>query len=175
MAIQQAECCRSAETNAERLSGVRHGSTVNFSCSVSASPRPPYRGTCPHQADGQHSHGGPFFAIKPVRSASIPRIAAIGVGLWRGRGHQQFARNARRVSLRSAQCERAAMHRVHRLAAVSGGPQKARSNRLQTSVSVRSPPYEARASPTPRSRATQDVTFGVDPVLRRHSRSGGRW
>ena len=27
---------------------------------------------CPHQADGQHSRGGPFFAIKPVRSASIP-------------------------------------------------------------------------------------------------------
>ncbi|HEY6421473.1 MAG TPA: hypothetical protein VIX59_20950 [Candidatus Binataceae bacterium] len=28
---------------------------------------------CQHQAEGQHSRGGPFFAIKSVRSARIPR------------------------------------------------------------------------------------------------------
>jgi hypothetical protein len=33
-----------------------------------------------------------------------------------------------------------------RLAAVSGGLQKARRNGIPTSISVRSPPYEARAS-----------------------------
>src|SRR5271169_43308 len=38
---------------------------------------------------------------------------------------------------------------------------------------MRSPPYEARASPTPRPRATQDVTFRVDQVLRRHRSSYG--
>ena len=33
-------------------------------------PKPPYRATCPHQADGQHSRGGPFFAIKPSPSST---------------------------------------------------------------------------------------------------------
>jgi hypothetical protein len=46
---------------------------ASFSCSGSQSPKPPYRVTCLHHADGQHSRGGSFFAIKPVRSASIPR------------------------------------------------------------------------------------------------------
>ena len=36
------------------FSGARHGYMVNFSCSGSASPRPPYRVTRQHQADGQH-------------------------------------------------------------------------------------------------------------------------
>jgi hypothetical protein len=58
------------------------------------------------------------------------------------------------------------MHRVRRLAAVSGALQKARSNRLPTAVAVRSPPSEARASPRPRLRATQEVAFCVDQVLR---------
>jgi hypothetical protein len=35
-------------------------------------------------------------------------------------------------------------------------------------VPMRSPPYEAWASPRPRLRATQDVTFRVDQVLRSH-------
>src|ERR1700676_4140360 len=64
---------------------------------------------------------------------------------------------------------RAAMHRVHRQTAVSGGLQKVRSYRFPVSVSVRSPPCEARASPRPRSRANQDVTLCVDQDLRRHT------
>jgi hypothetical protein len=68
------------------------------------------------------------------------QIAALGVGLGRGLGHQQPARNARRISLRSAQRQRAAMHRVRRLAAVFGSLQQARSNRLPIAVAVRSPP-----------------------------------
>ena len=104
-----------------------------------------------------------------IRSAAA-QIATICVGLRRGPGRQESALNARRIGLRSAQCERAAMPRVHRLAAVSAGLQKARGNRLPTAVPVRSPPYEARASPGPRSRATQEVTFHVDQVLRSHSR-----
>jgi hypothetical protein len=39
----------------------------------SASPKPPCRATCRRQADGRDSRGGRSFAIKPVRSASIPR------------------------------------------------------------------------------------------------------
>jgi hypothetical protein len=112
-------------------------------------------------------HGQSYWA--KLMGSTVAQVTAVGVGLWRGLGRQQPALKARRISLRSARCDRAAMHRVHRLAAVSGGLQKVRSNRLPVSVSVRSPPYEARASPRPRSRATKDVTFHVDQVLRRHS------
>jgi hypothetical protein len=77
------------------------------------------------------------------------QIAAVGVGLRRGLGHQQPARNARRISLRSAQRERAARHRVPRLAAVFGSLHQARSNRLSIFVAARSPPSEARASSRP--------------------------
>ena len=103
-----------------------------------------------------------------MRSAAA-QIGAVGIELGLGLSPQQTALNARRIGLRSAQCERAAMHRMPRLATVSAGLRKARSNRLPTAVPVRSPPYEARASPRPRSRATREVTFRVDQVLRRHS------
>ena len=46
---------------------------ARFSCSISASLKPRYRATCLHQAGGQNSRDGPFFAIKPVLSASIPQ------------------------------------------------------------------------------------------------------
>jgi hypothetical protein len=85
-------------------------------------------------------------ARPPVRSywaklmqSTTARIAAVGVGLRRGLGHQQPARNARRISLRSAQRERAAMHRVPRLAAVFGSLHQAPSTRL---------PSRCRAKPT---------------------------
>jgi hypothetical protein len=97
------------------------------------------------------------------------RIAAVRVGLRRGLGHRQPARNARRISLRSAQRERAAMHRVPRLAGGFGSLHQARSNRLPSAVAVRSPPFEARASPRPRSHANQDVAFCVDQILRSDS------
>src|SRR6266851_1761600 len=97
------------------------------------------------------------------------QIAAVGVGLGRGLGHQQPARNARSISLRSAQRERAAMHRVPRLAAVLGSLHQARSNRLSIAVAVRSPPSEARASSRPRStRESGSLPFCVDQVLRSH-------
>ena len=49
------------------------------------------------------------------------------------------------------------------------GLQQARSNRLPIAVAVRSPPSEARASPRPRSCANQGVAFCVDRVLRSHN------
>lgn len=166
---------------------------ASFSCSGSQSPKPPHRVTCLHQAEGQHSRAGPYLSNQAsafgqyseqrsrgytrlhgqscwatlIRSAA-EQIATICVGLRRGLGRQRPTLNARRIGLRSAQCERAAMHRVRRLAAVSAGLQKARSNRLPTAVAVRSPPFEARPSPRPRSRATREVTFRVDQVLRSH-------
>src|ERR1019366_2292083 len=84
-----------------------------------------------------------------LMGSAATQIAAVGVGLWRRFGRQQPALKARRISLRSARCERAAMHRVQRLAAVSGDLQKLRSNRIPVFVSVRSAPYQARASPGP--------------------------
>jgi hypothetical protein len=75
------------------------------------------------------------------REYGLPRVIRFGLDL-RGLGRQQPALKARRISLRSAQCDRAAMHRVHRLAAVSAGLQKVRSNGLPVSVSVRSPPMK---------------------------------
>jgi hypothetical protein len=97
------------------------------------------------------------------------QVAAVGVGLRRGLGRQPSAANARRISLRSAQCERATMHRVPRLAAAFGGLQQARSNGLPIAVAVRGPPSEARASPRLRSRANQGVAFCVDRVLKSYS------
>jgi hypothetical protein len=97
---------------------------------------------------GQHSW------VKVIRSAAA-QVATACVGLRRGLGWQQIALKARRISLRPAACERCALHRVHRLTAVSGRPQKVLSNRLPTAVALRSPPYEARASPRPRPRAIQ--------------------
>jgi hypothetical protein len=102
------------------------------------------------------------------RSGAV-QIATLWVGLRLGLGRQQTALNARRIGLRSAHREPATIHRVHRLAVVSAGLRKAHRKRLPTAVPVRSPPYEARASSRPRSRATQEVTFRVEQVLRRHS------
>ncbi len=104
---------------------------------------------------------------KLMRSTTA-QIAAVGVGLRRGLGRQPSAPNTRRISLRSARHERAGLHRVPRLAVGFGGLQQARSNRLPSSVAVRSPPFEARASPRLRSRANQDVAFCADQVLRSH-------
>ncbi len=138
---------------------------MSFSCSGSPFSKPRSRVTCLHQADGQPSRGRASCAIKLARSVSIPRrrsrgsarphvrfywakltrftatqIAAVGIGLRRGLGQDQPAPNARRISIRSAQHERAAMHRVPRLAAVFGSLHQARSNRLPSAVAVRSPP-----------------------------------
>src|SRR5713226_6937998 len=114
-------------------------------------------------------------ARPPVRSywaklmqSTTAQIAAVGVGLRRGLGRQPSAPNARIISLQSARHERAAMHRVPRLAAVFGSLHQARSTRPPSAVAVRSPPSEARASPRPRSHANQDVAFCVDQVLRSH-------
>jgi hypothetical protein len=99
---------------------------------------------------------------------SVAQIARLSTGLCRWPAHQTFTPIAPRIALRQGQRARGATHRVHRLEAASGRSWKARDNHLPTAVPMPSPPYDARASPRPRSRATQDVTFRVDQVLRRH-------
>src|ERR1700719_266674 len=109
----------------------------------------------------------PYWA-KLMRSATA-KVATVSVELRRGLSRQPSAPNARRIGLRSARLELAAMHRVPRLAAVYGGLQQPRSNPPPIAVAVRSPPSEARASPRSRSRANQPVAFLVDQVLRSHN------
>jgi hypothetical protein len=109
----------------------------------------------------------PYWA-KLMRSATA-KVATVSVELRRGLSRQPSAPNARRIGLRSARRELAAMHRVPRLAAVYGGLQQPRSSPPPIAVAVRSPPSEARASPKSRSRANQPVAFLVDQVLRSHS------
>jgi hypothetical protein len=99
---------------------------------------------------------------------SVAKIARLSAGLCYWHAHRALTPTARRTALRSGQRARGAMHRGHRLDAAPGHSCKARGNRFPTAVPIRSPPYEARASPRPWSRATQDVTFRVDQVLRRH-------
>ena len=159
------------------FSGVRHGSMASFSCSVSACPKPPYRATCPHQADGQHSRGGPFFAINPVLSASIPQsgrgyarpyrqscwvkvmqsvagqIATVRVGLRRGLGRQTPTLKLRRINLRTAQSDRGLTCRA---ALVSGGSRRALNNRSRAALPIRSPPHQSWGRDCVRG-PTQDV------------------
>jgi hypothetical protein len=102
-----------------------------------------------------------------MRSAAV-QIAAVGVGLRRGLGRQQPALNARRISLRSAPCERAAIHRVDRLAAVSGGfPESAQQSPYE-------PPFRCGLHRMKLGRhqgrgcAPLWMLLFVDQVLRRH-------
>jgi hypothetical protein len=104
---------------------------------------------------------------KLMRSTTA-QVVAFGVRIRHGLGRQPSAPNARTISVRSARRELVAVHRVPRLAAVFGGLQQPRSNRLPIAVAVRSPPSEARASPRSRSRANHPVAFWVDEVLRSH-------
>jgi hypothetical protein len=67
-------------------------------------------------------HGQSYWV--KLMGSTATQVAAIGAGLWRVRGRQQPALKAPRISLRFAHCDRAAMHRVHRLAAVSGVSRK---------------------------------------------------
>jgi hypothetical protein len=94
---------------------------------------------------------------KLMRSAAA-QIATVCAGLCRGLGQQLPTLNARRTCLLSAQRDRGVMHLARRAAAVPRRAWKTRRNRRQAGVPMRSPPYEARASPRPRSRATQDVS-----------------
>ncbi len=91
------------------------------------------------------------------------QIAAVGVELSRGLGHQQPARNARRISLRSARRDQGVTHRARRVACVPSCSRRALGNRSGAALPIRSPPHQAWASPCLRPRATQRVTFSHGP------------
>jgi hypothetical protein len=81
------------------------------------------------------------------------------VGARRGRGHcggsPLLLPNAQRISLRSVPYDRGVWHRAPRVSAVPGRSWRVARNRRQVTVSIRSPPHEARASPWPRLSATR--------------------
>jgi hypothetical protein len=87
------------------------------------------------------------------------QVATACAGLSRCFGHQLPTLYARSICLSSGRRDRGAMPRAFRAAAVSRRAWKTRRNRRQAGVPMRSPPHEARASPRPRSQATQDVTL----------------
>jgi hypothetical protein len=94
-------------------------------------------------------------------------IATVCACLSRWLDYQLPTLNARRTCLLSGRRDRGVMHLARRVAAVPGRAWKARGNRRQAAVPMRSPPYEARASPPLRPRATQDLMLA-------HSRAGFR-
>jgi hypothetical protein len=93
-------------------------------------------------------------------------VSQATVSRWHA--HQALSPTARRTGLLPGQRARGAICRAHRLDAPPDHSWNARDNRPRTAVPIRSPPYEARASPRPWSSATQDAIFRVDQVLRRH-------
>lgn len=96
--------------------------------------------------------------------AHIARLSAVH---WRRRAHQILMPAARRLALRPGGCARGATDHAHRLNTAPGPSWTARGNRLPAAVPMRRPPYEARASPRPRSPATRNVPFRMDQVLTR--------
>ena len=122
-----------------------------------------------HQYSEEHS-GTEYPSLRSWGSLkrSVAQIARLSARLCRWHAHQALRSTARRIPLPPGRRTGGATHRAQRLDTVPGRSWKARGNRLPTAVPMRSPPNEARASPTPRSRASQDVTFRADQVLRRH-------
>jgi hypothetical protein len=100
---------------------------------------------------------------------SVAQLVRLSAGLCRWHAHQTLTPTARRIAPCPSGRTRGVMHHAQRLDTAPGRSWKTRSNHPPTAFPMRSPPYEARASPRPRSRATRDVTFRVDQVLRRHN------
>jgi len=92
-----------------------------------------------HYSEARSGGYAGLHVAKLLRSTTA-QVAAVGIGLKRGFGRRPSAANARKISLRSAQCGRDTMHRVPRLAAVFVGLQQACGNRLPIAVAVRNPP-----------------------------------
>jgi hypothetical protein len=83
-----------------------------------------------------HLHGQSCWATR-IRSAAA-QIATY---------QQQPTMSVRRISLRSAQCDRGMTHRAYRAASLSGGSRRALYDRSGVALPIRSPPRQAHASP----------------------------
>jgi hypothetical protein len=83
-----------------------------------------------------HLHGQSCWPTR-IRSAAAEIVT----------GQQQPTLSVRRISLRSAQCDRGVTHRAHRAASVSGGSRRSLYDRSGVALPIRSPPRQAHASP----------------------------
>ena len=79
---------------------------------------------------------------------SVGQIARLSGELCRWHAHQALMPTARRIALRRVGLTRGAMQHAQRLNRAPGRSWKARGNCVPTAVPMRSPPYEARASPS---------------------------
>ena len=120
-----------------------------------------------HYSEARSGGYAGLHVAKLLRSTTA-QVAAVGIGLKRGFGRRPSAANARKISLRDAQCGRDTMHRVPRLAAVFVGLQQACGNRLPIAVAVRSHPLKVGPRRGLTQRANRDIAFLVGQVLRSH-------
>jgi hypothetical protein len=97
---------------------------------------------------------------------SVTQIAAVCVGPYRDLGQPQPLLNARKISLRSAQCHGSVTHGARRVASAPGGSKRTLDNRSGAALPIRSAPYKARASPWPRRRTHERAP---DQFLRSHT------
>jgi len=160
---------------------------ASFGCSVSASPKPPCRATCPHEGDVRDHRGGLFlrneamafglceyveqragedaglqghsYAAQLKRSAAA-QIAIVRVGYRAALGQPRPILNVRRIILRSAQRDRGVMHRA---ASVSSSSRRALGTRSGAVLPIRSPPHQAWVAIAVAAGQTRDVAL----VLRR--------
>jgi hypothetical protein len=97
------------------------------------------------------------------------QITTVCTRLCRWLGCHLLTLNSQSTCLLSGQRDPGAMHRARRVAAAPGHSWDARGNHRQTAVPLRSPPYEARASPWLLPQATQDVTLARSRPGFRHA------
>jgi len=156
---------------ARRRPAARRGALCRLRVVRCRSRRRPSRATCLHEAGGQHNRGGSFFAIKPLRSASIPRsgltdtLARMSRPIWPIscnfrlrrllRTNNSPPRTLKRVNLRSSRHDRGVTHGAGRVASVPGGSRRALEDRSGAALPIRSPPHQAWASPCLWPRATK--------------------
>jgi hypothetical protein len=80
---------------------------------------------------------------------SVTQIAAVCVGHYQGPGQPQPILNARKISLRYAQCHGSVTHGARRATSAPGGSRRTLDNRSGAALPIRSAQHEARASPRP--------------------------
>jgi hypothetical protein len=86
---------------------------------------------------------------------AVAQIALVRARRGHYGGSPRRLPDAQRISLRSVPYDRGKWHRARRVSAVPGRSWRVVRDRRQVTVSMRSPPHEARASPRPCSSATR--------------------
>jgi hypothetical protein len=105
-----------------------------------------------------------------LKRSVAAQIATLWVGLRRGGAHPQRTLKVRRISPRSAQCDRGGTHQA---ASVSGGSRRALYNRSGAALPMRSPPrqlmrgHSSGRAQLKTSRQCRDAPDFITPVHER--------